>query len=247
MLIEMGTRGPKIGLVFLLLAGCTNDQFTGDDSGTDAEAGPQKEASASDVVEASATETGTSGFCSTQTTAFFCDDFDTLPDPAASFSVTTPPNAPSANFAFGTGKTGKGLVVTASGALSKAYVTKQVQGDVLHGFTFAIQISATQANAVYVRVAAQSSTFTLAADGLAGNLAIKGDTGGAQNVYPSDAKWHVFDVQLQSNAANVTVDKGTPIAVPFAAQSSSSSTIDLGIISGAVAGGSVTFDDVALR
>ena len=242
MLIEMGTRA----LIFLVLAACSNDEFTQADAGGDAEAGAQQETGAADAFEASAIEGGSETFCS-QSKAFYCDDFETLTPATQSFSVTTPANPPAGTFDFGQGKVGKGLVVKASGALSSAYVTKQVQSDVLHGFTFAIQIQATQANAVYVRVQAQSSTFTLAADGLAQSLTVKGDSGTALAAYKADTNWHVFDVQLVNGSANVAVDGNSPVAIPFAAQSSMTSSIDLGIVSGALAGGSVSFDDVALR
>ena len=236
------------GLVFLLLTACSNDQFTADDAGVDADGDTgAQEAGTTDVVEASSNEGGPAGFCATQTTAFYCDDFDTLTPATASFSVTTPASAPAGTFDFGPGKSGKGLAVKASGALSMAYVTKQVQSNVLHGFTFAIQLSSAVANVVYVRVQAQSSSFTLAADLGGGNLAIKGDSGNAQNVITPDGKWHVLDVQLASNVANVAVDGKTPVPVPFAAQGSASSTIDVGVITAATLGANVLFDEIALR
>jgi hypothetical protein len=237
------------GLVFLLLAACSNDQFSGADGSDDdaADAASPKEAAADDVVEASAVDSGPGGFCATQSNAFYCDDFDELPNPTDSFSVTTPAAPPTGTFVFGQGKSAKGLVVTASGALSTAYVTKQAQGSALHGFTFAIQIPAVQASATYVRVQAQSSAFTLAADGLAQNITIKGDSGNPKNLLKPDTSWHVFDVQLTNGNANVAVDGGSPVSVPFAAAGSTSSTLDLGIIAGALAGGAATYDDIALR
>jgi len=96
-------------------------------------------------------------------------------------------------------------------------------------------------------VQAQSSSFIVAADGLGTNLTVKGDTGSTQNVFKPDGKWHVLDVQLANGMANVAVDGGSPVSVPFAAQASSSSSIDIGVVSAALAGGTVTFDDVALR
>jgi len=243
MLIEMGTRA----LVFLVLAACSNDQFSGEDSSADVvEAGPQ-EAATADVMEASPIESGPSTFCGTQASAFFCDDFESLAGPTDSFSVTTPAQPTTGTFAFGQGyKSGKGLTVKA-GAASAAFATKQVQGDALHGFTFAIQIATGAIGVTYFHVQAQSSSFTLAADVTGANIGIKGDSGNPQNVITADGNWHVFDVAFANGNASVAVDGKNPIGVPFAAAGSSSSTMDVGIVTAATLGGSVLFDDIALR
>jgi hypothetical protein len=246
MLIEMRTRGSKLGLVSLLLVACSNDQFTGEDAAADVEAGAP-EAAAIDVVEASEIEAGPTTFCATQPSAFFCDDFETLPNPTESFSVTTPAQPTAGTFAFGQGyKSDKGLAVKA-GAASTAYVTKQNQSNALHGFTFAIQITTGAIGVVYARVQAQSSSFTLQADVTGANIGIKGDTGSAQNVITADGNWHVFDVALVNGNASVAIDGKAPVMVPFVAEGSWTSTVDVGIVSPATLGAGVAFDDVALR
>ncbi len=232
------------GLVFLLLAACSNDQFSGEDASAEAEAeaGPDQEAAAPDVIEASSTDAGTSGYCATQSNAFFCDDFDTLPNATDSFSVWT-----TGSIAFGTGVTGtKGLDVTAVALTSPTvYVTKQVQGNVLHEIDFAMQLgSATLAT--YVTVTAGASTFGLGVDTLGTNFTIQGDSNSNATLATADTKWHAFVVKLASGKANVSIDSKSPVSVTFAAASPTSSSVNLGVVVGSL-GGNATFDNVVLR
>ncbi|HEX4514044.1 MAG TPA: hypothetical protein VH054_10920, partial [Polyangiaceae bacterium] len=175
------------GLVFLLLAACSNDQFSGEDAGVDAEAEaePEQEAAVPDVIEEIAAETGPKGFCATQSNAFFCDDFDTLATVTDSFSVWT-----AGSIAFGTGLTGKGLAISAVALTSPTvYITKQVQGNALHELDFAMQLG-TAILATYVTVTAGSSMFGLGVDTLGQNITIQGDSNSNATVATADTKWH---------------------------------------------------------
>lgn len=226
------------GLVFLLLAACSNDQFTADDSGADVEAGVVQETSTEDVVEASSLETGPSGFCSTQNDAFFCDDFDELANVTDSFSVWT-----AGSIAFGAGKTGKGVTINAA-TVTTVYVTKQIQGNALHELDFAMQLGSPTL-ATYVRVTAGSSTFMVGVDGLS-NMTIQGDASSNATLIKADTSWHSFAVTFGNGKANVAVDSKSPVNVSFAANAPTMSATDLGVVVGTL-GGKVSFDDVVLR
>jgi hypothetical protein len=237
----MGMRGPKSGLVLLVMTACSNDQFLGNDAGDDAVADAREETTA-DVVEASSMEGGPTGFCASpaQSGAFFCDDFDTLTPVTASFSVWTP-----GSIAFGAGVTGQGLVVTAVAVTSPTvFITKQVQGNVLHELDFAMQLgSATLAT--YVKVSAGASAFGLGVD-LGANFTIQGDSNSNATLAKADTNWHVVVVKFESGKANVVIDGKSPVSVTFAAASPTASSVDLGVVVGTL-GGMVSFDDVALR
>jgi hypothetical protein len=236
MLIEMGMRVP----VLLLLAACSNDQFTGEDAATDAEAGGQ-ETSLPDVLEASSTETGPATFCGTQAGAFFCDDFDTLPKVTDSFSVWT-----GGSIAFGAGLTGQGLAINAVALSSNpvVFVTEQVQGHALHEMDFAMQLGSTTL-ATYVRVTAGSSTFMVGVDGVS-NFTIQGDSNSNSTLDKADTSWHSLTVKFENGKANVSIDQKGIVNVAFAASAPTSSSIDLGVVVGTL-GGKVSFDDIVLR
>jgi hypothetical protein len=237
MLIEMGTRG----LFFLLLAACSNDQFTStEDAGADAEAGSVQEASALDVRDTGVIETGPSNFCSTLSNAFFCDDFDTLTPVTASFSVWT-----AGSIAFGAGFTGQGLVVSAVAVSSPTvYVTKQVQGNALHELDFAMQLGSPTL-ATYVKVTAGASAFGLGVD-LGSNFTIQGDSNSNATLAKADTNWHSVVVMFANGKAAVSIDSKSPVVVTFAAAAPTTSSLDLGVVVGTL-GGKVSFDDVGLR
>ena len=234
MLIEMGTRA----LIFLLLAACSNDQFTADDGGADVEAGAQ-EAAAEDVLdEASPVEGGPSTFCSTQTSFSFCDDFDVLPNVTDSFSVWT-----AGSIAFGTGVSGsKGMTINAA-ALATVSITKQVQGSV-HELDFQMQLASTTL-ATYVTVTAGSSSFGVGVD-LSPNFTIQGDSNSNATLMKADTNWHAFVVKFVGGKANVAVDSKSPVSVSFTTTAPTTSSVNLGVVVGTL-GGKVTFDDVVLR
>jgi hypothetical protein len=224
----------------LLFTACSNDQFTEGDGSADVEAGGPAETSTQDVVEASAVEGGPTGFCATQSNAFYCDDFDTLAPVTASFSVWT-----TGSIAFGAGLTGQGLAISAVAITSPTvYVTKQVQGNALHEIDFAMQLGAPTL-ATYVRVTAGSSTFMVGVD-VGANITIQGDASTNATLVKADTSWHSFAVRFESGKANVAVDSKAPVSVTFAAIAPTSSTTDLGVVVGTL-GGKVSFDDVVLR
>jgi hypothetical protein len=245
MLLGMVVRAAPL---LVLVCACSNDEFNGQDA---AEEKPPEDTSVVDVApEASVeAEAGPTGFCGTQSKAFFCDDFDELTPVAQSWSVTTPATPPAGSLDFGAGvASSKGATVKAPAA-TNVFLTKQVQGNVLHGFTFALQLSGPIGTTAYVRVQAGTSTFTLAADLTAANLTMSGDTGGAVSFAKADSSWHNFDVQLANGKANMLFDGTNAGSVPFAVATSNSSTFDIGVISSTlnVVGITVLIDNVALR
>jgi hypothetical protein len=234
--------------LLLLFCACSNDTFVGGEDASAADGTSDGEGiDVGQPGDAVAIEASPGGFCSLHGEAFFCDDWDDAQETSAWNKWSFPtPSQPNGAIDFGAGVSGRGALIK-SGAVSNAYLTEQTQNDALHGLVFEMKIENLTASTTYVRLQAETKTFTIASDGLAQNLVVTGDSGGTQTLGPASTTWHHYEVAFQNQNATVTEDNGAhATTVGFSPQAPTSSTLAVGLVSGAL-GGTVDFDDLLLR
>ena len=254
MLVGM-VRGPGLLCLLFAVPACSSDTFVPGDAGDDAATEAAFDGSVDDApgvpdvveTEGSTGDGGEPRFCQANTTGFFCDDFDdpSETDPWSKWSTETP-SASNQYFNFVSGFAGQGAEAAASGTFSKAFLAKQIQGDVLHALFARLKLPAKVGGLTLVEVDAGGSSFVLGTDTLGGNLTAKGDSGGATSFAATDLNWHRFDVVFVSGQAQVSEDGALKVTVPFTVSSPTASTFSVGIV-GSAAGGKVVIDNVLLQ